>query len=150
VKHAHSAGFITRVNGAVPFYDPFGPENFYDRCDPSLWYSEALGHVSRDAWLAALIPNLATWAKNPVAYEAGQMTLPNAVYAGVSGLSAVDRGKASIAMYGLIGAFTPTGDLSAYRNTIGTGLTPLGYLALIGALEGLDAAYGNDDPCPCP
>lgn len=140
------------ANGVVPFVDPIPKSWFFDPCDPMLKVSEAMGHVSRDAWLAAVIPNLGTWLKNPVAYEAGSMTLPNAAFSAISHLSVVERGKHLIATRGLIGAFIPTADMGAYANTVlrWSGLTPGGWLGLLGAGEVADSVFDEDTQAGCP
>jgi RHS repeat-associated protein len=74
--------------------------------------------------LAGSYANLAEWASNPVLYEVGQMTLPDAVYAGYADLSATERGAAILADYGWSGMPGLWLD-GAWGTTItGTGLTP--------------------------
>ena len=76
----------------IPFWDPY-KEFYEDECGdvPGMYkVSRFFGHVSRDALLIAAIPNIGTWAKNPVMYEIGQKTLPRGVYQGLQGLSVIE------------------------------------------------------------
>jgi len=101
---------------------------------------QTLQGISRDTALAAAIPNIGTWAKNPVMYEIGSKTLPTAKYAkyGLEGLGAIEKGKRIVQIEGWRRALTPCLRLSPYVNTIKTGLTPGGYLLGIGSLHAID------------
>jgi len=89
--------------------------------------------------MAAAIPNIGQWVKNPVMYEIGSKTLPHAKYAelGLQGLSTIQKGQRIVQAQGWLGALTPS-MTSAYSTTISTGLTPGGYLAGIAGLDILD------------
>ena len=134
-----SEGCAAWLDGVVPFADPFS--DYYDSDDPTLKESVAWGHVSRDALSMALIPNIGSWLKNPIAYEVGSMTLPTAEYTslGLEGLSAVDKGRVLTSTYKwwqLLPRFT-----TAYSKTVGTGLTPGGWLATIFGLDIADLVF---------
>jgi RHS repeat-associated protein len=134
-------GAAAWADGVVPIWSPL--EGLYANSDGSIdgvyKFSRAMGHVSRDALLAAAIPNLGQWAKNPALYEVGSKTLPGAKYAGygLEGLGAIDKGRKIVQAEGWAAAVLPelTG---AYAVTIGTGFTPGGYLLGIGAMEAAD------------
>jgi hypothetical protein len=137
------------ADGIVPFIDPF--QRFYDPCDKALQLSKSLGAAARDVALAAAVPNIPLWAKNPVLYEVGSTTLPSAVYEGVQGLNAIQKGSYLISNYGLSGTAKLAGQAfieGQYANTIGTGLTPGGWLGLMGAGQALDSHLGKA-PCGC-
>ncbi len=136
-------GLAAWADGVIPFANPF--ENYYDSSDPTLKFSQAMGHVSRDALLAAAIPNIGTWVKNPLLYEIGSKTLPTTKYLelGLKGLSAIDKGRKIIQdAGGLWLALKPVGT-SAYATTILEGGTPGAWLTLEALLEGADLKWPN-------
>ncbi len=68
---ALGVGAMATADGFIPFSDPFQDSGSYNPCADGGGFSKATGGVARDAALAATIPNLGTWAKNPVMYETG-------------------------------------------------------------------------------
>ena len=127
------------LDGIIPFWDPFKDNGGYDPCDKALAWSRALGAFSRDAYLMGQIPNIGQWAKNPVLYEIGQTTIPKVTYEATQGLSAIERGQYLVNASGdyLKAAFgTSWGQVGS---TIGTGLTPGGWLILGAGAQGADS-----------
>jgi hypothetical protein len=94
-----------------------------------------LGHVSRDAFLMALIPNLGKWVESPFFYELGSTTVPEEVWTILRPLAVIERGHYLWGKYGLGGFLWLTGN---FGTTIATGLTPGAWLGLTGTLEVLD------------
>jgi hypothetical protein len=131
-------GAAATADGFIPFADPF--QDQYDPCDWDTGVSKALGALSRDLLLTAAVPNIGTWAKNPVLYEIGQKTLPAAEWARMGNLSPIARGGQIVAEQGWARALTPTLTPSSYGPTIGTGLTPGGWLGVIGVGQAADSA----------
>ena len=136
-----SKGAAATLDGIIPFADPM--ESAYaDECgnvDSSYQISRNLGAFSRDIYLGARIPNIGQWVKNPVLYEIGQTTVSPTTFNAIKGLSAIEKGRylvnAANGSY-LNAAFgTAWGEVGA---TIGTGLTPGGYLLGLGAFEAAD------------
>ena len=120
------------LDGIIPFWDPFGDNGGYDKCDKTLAFSRHAGAFSRDIYLGARIPNLTQWLKNPVLYEAGSVTVPTRVFEMVEGLSPAWRGR----WLGAFGeTFAPYGAgemVAAYAQTWNTGFTPLGRAVTLG------------------
>jgi RHS repeat-associated protein len=131
-------GAAAWADGVIPFADPF--DNYYDPSDSTLKFSRAMGHVSRDAALMAAIPNIGTWGKNPVLYEIGSKTLPTSEYIGLGleGLGAIEKGRRIVMAHGWMRALMPTLNIVNYAKTIGTRLTPAGYILGILGLETAD------------
>jgi len=133
-------GAAAWVDGLIPFVDPLA--GYYDSSNPYLQASRSMGGATRDIMIAAGgAPNLLEWLKNPVLYEIGQTTVPGGVYKAMEGMGAVEKGGYLLSNYGLRGL--PGLSYGALRtgqfaNTIGTGLTPGGYLFSAGAVHGLD------------
>jgi len=127
-------------DGIVPFFKPF--HNLYNECDPNLRLGRSLATASRDVALAALIPNLSLWAQNPALYEIGSLTVPSEVYQGIEGLNAIQKGSYLLSNYGLGGTLALNGQAlleGEFVNTIGTGLTPGGWLLVMGGGQALDS-----------
>jgi RHS repeat-associated protein len=133
-------GAAATADGIIPFWDPF--ERFYaDKCgtvDFSYKLSRHVAGFSRDLLLSAGIPNIGTWAKNPLLYEIGQKTLPVAVFESLEDLTAIERGREIVAQQGWLRAIRPALNPFAYSNTVGTGLTPGAWLTVLGLFEGVD------------
>jgi hypothetical protein len=49
-----SEGLYAGVDGAIPFWDPFADEGFYDECDEDLKISRKIGEYGRDVELTLL------------------------------------------------------------------------------------------------
>jgi RHS repeat-associated protein len=132
-------GAAAWADGVIPFADPFA--NTYNASE--MGFSRAMGHISRDALLAAAIPNIGQFAQNPVLYEIGQktlMTLPK----GWETLSAIQRGKVIVEQVGWMKAILPTFNATPYATTIFEGLTPGANLLLVGGLEAADLYFSGN------
>jgi RHS repeat-associated protein len=133
VLNAMNDGLCAWVDGVVPFADPL--EQTYNPDDVRFsWY---MGHVSRDAALQAMVPNIGTWAKNPVLYEIGQKTLPT-LPEGFKALTAIERGRVIVRQVGWVKAVTPTFKVAPYATTIRQGLTPGAWVLVIGTVDAVD------------
>jgi hypothetical protein len=130
------------LDGIDPFGTPFADNGFYNPCDEGAQISQGLGTFARNAALVAAIPNIAEWSQNPLLYEIGQTTVSPELYESVADMSAIERGQFLVdqaggsylrAMFG-----TAWGQVG---NTIGTGLTPGGWLFLGGVAAWGDAEY---------
>ncbi len=148
-------GSAAWADGVVPYYDPF--EKVYANSDGSIdnvyKFSRAMGHVSRDAAIAAYSSpgNLGAYVKNPIQYEVGSIAMTNANYAkyGLKGLSAVQKGSVLIAEHGggALGAVRAVKNLTHLgkgAQLIGTGLTPGAGILAIGLFEGADIVSGGN------
>ncbi|MCO5062718.1 MAG: cysteine peptidase family C39 domain-containing protein [Kiritimatiellae bacterium] len=134
-------GAAATADGIIPIWDPF-EDKYADDCghiDSAYMTSRHLGALSRDLLIAAAIPNIGTWAKNPVLYEIGQTTVSPATYEIIQGMNAIDKGRYLVNAAGgsyVKAAFgTAWGEVGA---TVGTGLTPGGSLLGLGAFEAID------------
>jgi hypothetical protein len=123
------------ADGVIPFWDPFASGGCYNPNRSDLQVSRVCGGISRDVWLAAAIPNLTSWAKNPLKYEMGQTTLPAKLFGAMKGASPVQRGDFLLRHVGWRGYFMGFGNAGEFVNTVGTGLTPGGWLTVIGGLH---------------
>jgi hypothetical protein len=129
------------LDGIIPFWDPFGDNGGYDKCDKALAWSRTLGAFSRDVYLIGRIPNIGQWAKDPLMYETGSLTMPADVYELMEGLNAIQKGKYLVSTFGykeLPGLVYEAAKTGQFAKTIGTGLTPLGWLGVIGAGQAVD------------
>lgn len=89
--------------------------------------------------IAVAIPNIGTWVKNPVLYEIGQTTVSPSTYNVIQGMSAIEKGRYLVNAAG--GSYVRAAFGTAWRQTgttIGTGLTPGGYLLGLGIFETVD------------
>jgi RHS repeat-associated protein len=121
-------GSASRLN------DAFGAGGAVNRCSIGHKLGTAAGVVAG----IAMISNISSWAKNPLLYEAGSMTLPSAVYKGIQGMTATQKGGYLLYHYGWMGILKLAGQAALggdYAATIGTGLTPGGWLAVLGASQ---------------
>jgi RHS repeat-associated protein len=136
-------GAAATADGFIPFWDPFkdvytdANGNHIDGTDISLF----CGGMSRDLLLSTAIPNVGVWAKNPAMYELGQTTLSATEFAELGELTAIERGAILWERYGLRGFLPSLSALGQYRYTIGTGLTPGGYLFVIATVHAADYVY---------
>ncbi|HMF89775.1 MAG TPA: RHS repeat-associated core domain-containing protein [Candidatus Angelobacter sp.] len=119
-------GSASRLNDAL------GAGQYVNRCGIGYKLGTAAGIVTS----VVIIPNISTWVKNPLLYEVGSTTVPSAVYEGMQGLNAIEKGGYLLANYGWMGTLRLAGQAALageYATTIGTGLTPGGWLAVIAA-----------------
>lgn len=103
-----------------------------------------MGALSRDILAATLIPNLSAAARNPIAYEVGQLTVPGRIHVLYKSLSAVERGKALIANHGFLGLPRLMMEAlaeGAWHQTIGTGTTPAVWIIADGIVDGMDRYF---------
>jgi len=133
-------GTLSAIDGIIPFANPFA--SYYANPDGSVnseyLISRQIAGISRDILVSAAIPNIGTYLQHPVKYEIGQMTIQKELYLSLQHLTPVERGAALIQK---AGGWWKVGGLSApgqFINTLGTGLTPGGYLLSIGTLEYFD------------
>jgi hypothetical protein len=137
------------ADGVIPFANPLADAGVYDECDPLHQFSQNMGGLARDLALASAIPNIGTWAKNPVMYEIGSSALPNGLHKAISHLSAIDKGKFLVGMFGpkaaLISDYGKAAQLVANGGAAGSG-TPGAWLAVLGLGEALNTAL--DGGCP--
>jgi len=141
---AFQEGAFAALDGIDPFGNPFADNGFYDPCDEGAQISQGLGTFARDAALVAVIPNIGTWAQNPFLYELGSTTVPGDVYEAMDGLSAIERGSYLMSNYGLGGTAALNIEAAVtgeFGNTIGTGLTPGGWLLIGGIGQYIDSNY---------
>ncbi|MCP4507086.1 MAG: hypothetical protein GY826_11950, partial [Fuerstiella sp.] len=133
-------GLAAWADGFIPFVDPF--DSFYDPADETLQWSVFFGGVSRDALLAAAIPNLGAWLRNPAMYEMGSMTIPVRLFNSLAHLTPVARGQAIFRQLGWggfgLGRLATAADWAATYNTGGT---PGARLLLVGLLHGADYVW---------
>jgi hypothetical protein len=130
------AAFLDGVN---PFGNKFAEMGLYNSRDKSLMASRCIGSLTRDAELTLAIPNIGAWAKNPLLYEIGSTTVPTDVYEAMDGLNAIGRGNYLISNYGGVGTLQLNYEAlitGEFANTVGTGLTPGGWLLLGGVAQG--------------
>jgi RHS repeat-associated protein len=113
------------LDGIIPFWDPFGDNGGYNKCDKGLQWSRTLGSAARDIYLGAKIPNLTSWVKNPFLYEAGSATVPTRVFEMIEGLSPAWRGRWLSAFGETFAPYGMAEMRAAYEATWNTGLTPL-------------------------
>jgi len=120
----------------IPFANPF--DNYYYSKNYDMKYGRFMGHVSRDALLAALVPNITKYAKNPLMYAIGNKTMRTAKYTrlGLEGLSEIEKGREIVDKLGWVHALRP--EWGAYGTTIWTGLNPTANLAGIAVLDAAD------------
>lgn len=119
-------GSASRLNDAL------GAGGMVDRCG----IGHKLGTTSGIVASIALVPNISAWVKNPILYEVGSTTVPAAVYEGMQGMNAIQKGGYLLSNFGWLGTLKLAGQAALegqYATTIGTGLTPGGWLAVIGA-----------------
>ena len=134
-------GLAAGIDGMIPFADPFTGV-YADDCgnvDGMYRVSRHIGGFTRDAMIAVAIPNIGTWVKNPVLYEIGQTTVSPSTYNVIQGMSAIEKGRYLVNAAG--GSYVRAAFGTAWRQTgttIGTGLTPGGYLLGLGIFETVD------------
>jgi RHS repeat-associated protein len=119
-------GSASRLNDAL------GAGGMVDRCGIGHKLGTAAGIITS----VVIIPNISSWAKNPILYEVGSTTVPSAVYEGMQGMNAIEKGGYLLSNYGWMGTLKLAGQAALdgeYAGTIGTGLTPGGWLAVMGA-----------------
>jgi RHS repeat-associated protein len=119
-------GSASRLNDAL------GAGGMVDRCG----IEHKLGTASGIVASIALVPNISSWVKNPILYEVGSTTVPTAVYEGMQGMNAIQKGGYLLSNFGLMGTLKLAVQAALdgeYATTIGTGLTPGGWLAVIAA-----------------
>ena len=154
---ALGVGAMATTDGFIPFADPFQNSGSYDPNQDGVGFSQAAGGIARDAALAAVIPNIGAWAKNPVMYELGSTTVPTTVYQGISHLSTAQKGVALVEMNGGgLGGIARTALGTSWKyvgenlaTTVGTGLTPGGYLSLDVGLHALDSYTNKSQTGSC-
>ena len=134
-------GIAAGVDGMIPFVDPFTGVYADDCGNVNNMYrvSRHIGGFTRDAMIAVAIPNIGTWVKNPVLYEIGQTTVSPGTYNVIQGMSAIEKGRYLVNAAG--GSYVRAAFGTAWRQTgttIGTGLTPGGYLLGLGIFETVD------------
>ena len=150
---ALGVGAMATADGIIPFADPFQNSGSYDSDQDGVAFSQAAGGIVRDAALAAVIPNIGAWVKNPVMYELGSTTVPTSVYQGISHLSTVQKGAALVEMNGGgIAGGIKTALGTSWKHvgenlgkTVTTGLTPGGYLSIGAGIHVLDS-YSTKSP----
>jgi hypothetical protein len=130
-------GAAASADGLIPFVDPLS--SFYkDQCgniqDAYIW-SRHLAGISRDLAIAALIPNLTLWAKQPWTYEVAQTTQPSLVFKSIEHLAISEKASALTLRSGssLRAAFSTA--WSQIPKTIFTGGTPGANLVLLSGAE---------------
>jgi hypothetical protein len=139
-------GLIATIDGIIPFGNPF--QSYYANADGSVdevyEWSQFFGGASRDVALAAFIPNLSAFARNPVLYELGSVTMPYRLFSSLEHMSVVERGAALYRHlgYGSVGLsrIAQAGD---YMATVPQLLTPLGWLGVIGTGHTTDYVHEN-------
>ena len=136
-----SKGGAAAADGVIPFANPF--ENYYANKDGSIAteykISRFLGETSRDLLLVSAVPNIETWAENPILYEIGQTTIDYESYQSVANLTAIERGAAFVEAAG--GSYVKAAFSTSWidtTSTVGTGLTPGGNILLIGIISVAD------------
>ncbi len=152
---ALGVGAMATADGFIPFADPFQDSGGYDPCQDGVGFSKAAGGIARDAALAAVVPNIGAFAKNPVMYELGSTTVPTRVFNTISHLDPIGRGRALTQMNGGgLGGMVKTALGTSWKHvgsnplsTMGTGLTPAGNLTVIGGIHIADEMT-NDKDCP--
>jgi hypothetical protein len=101
------------------------------------------------------ILNAGQWAKNPLLYEVGSMTIPKAAYESVALLGPVARGRVLLDVLGWsgVGKLSSMARWSDWAVTLAKGPTTGGLLGVLG----IDQLWGwigqeldpyNDNPCP--
>jgi hypothetical protein len=71
-------------------------------------------------------------------YEIGQTTLARSVFTAMENMSAIERGRELVQLYGWSAGFRGFLVPWQFIGTIRTGLTPGGWLAVIGGVEVFD------------
>lgn len=132
------------LDGIIPFADPFGDNDGYNKCDSGLAFSRGSGAFSRDVYLGARIPNLTSWLKNPILYEAGSVTVPTRVFNMIEGLSSTWRGRWLGAFGETFGSYGTRELALAYAKTWNTGFTPLGRIVTLGIGSYTDYFYRSE------
>jgi len=121
---------------ASPYRDKY---QLYDPSDPWMQGSRACGHLAQNAILFALTPNLATWARNPILYEAGQAALPAHIWRGLQNMDPITRGIFLLEHYGWLRVGWM--GLSNSSAIFSTGPTP-GFTVL---LQGIYNYFANEE-----
>jgi len=144
-------GVLSTLDGIIPFANPF--ESYYAYSDGSIdsdyMISRQIAGISRDILVSAAIPNIGTWAKNPLMYELGSTTVSAETWNVIKGMDTVSRGRYLLAEAGggvpgyLKALVQGVQNIGQFGTTIGTGLTPSGYLLSIGAIESIDSYRFN-------
>jgi hypothetical protein len=130
-------GLAAWGDGFIPFFDPF--DSLYDPTDSTLQWSQFFGGVSRDALLAAAIPNLGAWLRNPAMYELGSTTMPVRLFESLSHLTPIARGQAIYRQLGWGGfGLSRLATRADWLVTVPTGGTPGGWLGLMGIGHALE------------
>lgn len=137
-------GAAAWADGVVPFADPL--EGLYANSNGSVdsvyKFSQAMGHVSRDAAIAAVSSpaNVGQYIKNPKLYEVGSTAMRNTNYAkyGLDGLRAVDKGRRLISKVGSAGEVLKMTNMGKSISLWKTELTPGGGIMVITGSEVAD------------
>ena len=148
-------GAMATADGFIPFSDPFQESGGYSGCEDGAAFSKAAGGIARDAALAAVVPNIGAFAKNPAMYELGSTTVPTRVFNMISHLDPVSRGRILTQMNGGgLGGMVKTAFGTSWKyvgantaSTLGTGLTPGGNLAVIAGIHVADKITKSNG-CP--
>jgi hypothetical protein len=140
-------GFYAGVDGMIPVFDFF--EDEYNTDSWGVDASKQMGGATRDMMaVAAAAPNLLSWLRNPLLYEAGQVTLPAKVYtAEVAGMTPAARGAELLAR----GApefvrLNASGLATQSLKTIPTGPTPAAALGGGALMRGADTLVETEHP----
>jgi RHS repeat-associated protein len=126
------------TDGLIPFFDPFefAYANQDGTVDDVFLWSRAIAGFARDVYLARFIPNLQQWARNPLKYEVGSTTQSKILWEStLKYMTPVQRGEYLISLHGGVGRAIMSTSWSQIVNTVGTGLTPGGYLFGLAAFE---------------
>ena len=133
----------------IPVWDPFEEKGRYDPRDPALDASKQMGGATRDMMaVAAAAPNLLSWLRNPLLYEAGQVTLPAQAYTAemaemtpaARGAELLARGVPELARLNARGLATQS------LKTIPTGPTPAAALGGGALMRGADTLVETEHP----
>jgi hypothetical protein len=137
-------GAFATLDGIIPIIDPFS--GFYDKCLLGAAESSLIASYSRDIGFAAFVPNLAAWAKNPILYEIGQLTVTSKTYAAYSHLEPAARGAAMVKELGYTGIakeMVKAIGSGSWGKTWATGGTPAARLVGIWAFGTVDRNIGG-------
>lgn len=130
-------GVMACIDGIIPLGNPFANAGAYDQSDPVLVASRQLGTLARDLLLTAAIPNVSTWAKNPLYYEMGQKALADEVFMTMQNMDAISRASSMIGSQGFLKAFLPALD-GNFAAAVADGITPGVWMLIGGVAEAAD------------
>jgi RHS repeat-associated protein len=137
-------GLMACLDGIIPFGNPFGNAGAYDQDDPVLVASRQLGTFARDLLLTAAIPNVSTWAKNPLYYEMGQKALADEVFMTMQNMDAISRASSMIGSQGFLKAFLPALD-GNFAAALADGITPGVWMLIGGVAEAADQFLAGEE-----